>query len=206
MKWLRFLDRLNETHPYVVAFAISMFFWGGITAYRPAPPDFREHDSVNPLEILDIDSYTPPRRKAKKNISEEGELSDEPLVDKAEGEVDDASILDSDMDPSIPVPVAISNIAQVLKKHYPPEALKLQITAKVYFEFVVTKQGQVVQVNPFKIKLSNEKQLPNDMRVKYRELFRKAVIAAFATVKYEPIVFKGKKRPVRVRDVISFTI
>lgn len=194
----------EQQHPYAVSFSLSLVITTLIIFYTPVLSESTD-SLVTPeyIQFIDISSYelTAPKRVVKKNVTaENGDISNENNVDRAQGVSDAFDAVDLSYYPNIVPPKPIGNLI----KRYPEIARKMNIEARLNLELLILSSGKVQKVRVVGSSLSKE--LPARLKKRILRAFARDAIIILKNARFTPPIVEGQARPVKMDMPLRFRL
>lgn len=197
------LLRLQDRHPYRFSFAVSCIIVALVLFMQPADRFDENMFSMDNTRILNIDSFSPPKRKAKQEVTTDvGAETDQDVVpvERAEGSVEDGEAVDiafyTDVVPPKPI--------VPLKRLYPLIARQKNVEAMVNVEMLVGEDGIIKKVSILGVRLSKE--LPADLREQIAKAFIVDTIKILQGARFTPPVVEGKRTSIKMELPLQFKL
>lgn len=197
------LLRLQDRHPYRFSFVVSSILVGLVLFMQPYEQIDENMFSLENTRILNIDSISPPRRKARQEVTtDEGAEIDQEVVpvERAEGSIEDGDAVDiafyTDVVPPKPlVP---------LKRLYPLIARQKNVEAQVNVEMLIGDDGIIKKVSILGVRLSKE--LPQALKDQISKAFIENTIEILMGARFTPPVIEGQRRAIKMELPLQFKL
>lgn len=198
-----YMIRIQESHPYRFSFVLSCVIVALILFTRPSDEVDESSFNIDNTRIINIDSFSPPKRKAKQEVTTDvgAEIDQEVVpVERAEGSIEDGEAVDiafyTDVVPPKPlVP---------LKRLYPLIARQKNIEALVNVEMLIGEEGIIKKVSIIGVRLSKE--LPQALREEITRAFIQDTIKILMGARFTPPVVEGKRRAIKMELPLQFKL
>ncbi|MES0490153.1 MAG: energy transducer TonB [Leptospirales bacterium] len=181
-----YLNERYNKRPYTFSFVASLLVITFTLFFSPYRGLHTPDDIIDIFELINVDKISLPKRKVKKDIDPDSQTENEdPDVERAEGQIDDA--LDLSFYPDIIPPRPIG----ALKKIYPESARQMDVEAVVFVSVAISQSGKVLAVKVLVVKLS--KSLPPELEKSLKADFTRDAIAILSQVRFTSTLYEGKK-------------
>jgi hypothetical protein len=194
---------LQDRHPYRFSFALSCLIVSIVLFSQPVEQYDESSYNLDNTRIINIDAFSPPKRKAKQEVTtDEGAEIDQDVVpvERAEGSLDDGEAVDL----AFYTDVAAPRLLKPLKRLYPQVAKDKNVEALVHVELLIGIDGIVKNVRVISVRLSKE--FPSSIKQQISKAFARDTIKMLMGARFTPMVVEGKKVPIKTDTPIQFKL
>lgn len=193
--------RIEERHPYLISFSISLLLTGLILFKGRGQHLFNNEIKQNDtLTIMSIEDLPEQKRvdKTAFTVSEKPGATSKDQVKRAKGS-SESTVVDLAFHPDVVHPKPIK-----LVKSYPKSAEENDVEAVIIVELVITPSGKAQNVKVLRVKL--KKDVDPQLKKALIQDFKKEVRYSLSKALFTPPVVEGKKVPVKMTFTLNYTL